>query len=614
MRRNQLAVLGSVSAAALAGMKGVAHASSVAQDVSTNYTTYSNFNAQNLGTGFGAWNVVQVGTTGGSFVDTAANGGFDIYDNGTQNGGNLTDQVSAIRPFTGAMTTGQDFSFTEQLHYASNPTNGGPSNLGFSLNDSTGNPLFDFHIQGGGSGYLLTDATQSLTQTTVFYNYNSNDTFSFTLNNATTGAYTFTVAGASLSTPQTFTGTISTATGGVAEGDVYNNNGGGGSDLHFDNFSLTNGGSVWGMNGSGDWNNAANWTNAIVPNAPGAIADFFAIITAPETVYSNTAVTAGTVSFNNLNTYVIAGAGSLTLQASTGSAQIVVQEGTHTIQLPTTFASNTTLNVAAGSTLNLTNAVTVNSGATVTQTGTGAVNYSNIVTVLGGAAISFGNSTHANTLSVAATGNASLAGGSTSVVEVNNLSNAGTIDVGNSELLINYGSGADPFTTVKSQLASGYNGGHWNGVGINSSHAAASGGKYGVGLADGKDGIVAGLPSGQVEVKFALYGDLNLDGVVNGTDFGLLAANFGKSITGGWDRGDLNYDGTVNGTDFGLLAANFGKSASGSAVVLPASQWAALDAFAAANGLGADVPEPASVGLIGIAAGGLLARRRQRKA
>jgi uncharacterized delta-60 repeat protein len=55
-------------------------------------------------------------------------------------------------------------------------------------------------------------------------------------------------------------------------------------------------------------------------------------------------------------------------------------------------------------------------------------------------------------------------------------------------------------------------------------------------------------------------GDLNLDGSVNGSDFAILAGNFGKTgMTYG--EGDLNGDAAVNGSDFAILAGNFGKSA-----------------------------------------------------
>jgi uncharacterized delta-60 repeat protein len=58
---------------------------------------------------------------------------------------------------------------------------------------------------------------------------------------------------------------------------------------------------------------------------------------------------------------------------------------------------------------------------------------------------------------------------------------------------------------------------------------------------------------------FALAGDVNRDRSVNGTDFAILARNFGKTgMT--YAQGDLNGDGSVNGTDFAILAGNFGKS------------------------------------------------------
>ncbi|MGD0462943.1 MAG: PEP-CTERM sorting domain-containing protein [Tepidisphaeraceae bacterium] len=47
------------------------------------------------------------------------------------------------------------------------------------------------------------------------------------------------------------------------------------------------------------------------------------------------------------------------------------------------------------------------------------------------------------------------------------------------------------------------------------------------------------------------------------------------------------------------------------AATRPAADWAAVDAFAAANGLMADVPEPASAVMMVMAGLGILHRRRR---
>jgi hypothetical protein len=111
---------------------------------------------------------------------------------------------------------------------------------------------------------------------------------------------------------------------------------------------------------------------------------------------------------------------------------------------------------------------------------------------------------------------------------------------------------------------------------------------------------------------YTLLGDANLDGLVNAADFTILAANFNQPVTG-WDQGDFNYDGLVNAADFTDLAANFNQSVSGADV--SGGDVAALDAFAAANGLPlptfANVPEPASAVIMAMAGLGMVRRRRR---
>ncbi len=170
-------------------------------------------------------------------------------------------------------------------------------------------------------------------------------------------------------------------------------------------------------------------------------------------------------------------------------------------------------------------------------------------------------------------------------------------------------------STIYGYLVSGYNNGSWNGPGIISSTARSINGSsvYGIGFADGADGVVNGLSSGQIELKYTLLGDANLDGTVNGSDFSILAANFGLGVTN-WDQGNFLYGSSVNGSDFSALAANFGQGDNGAAVSVSQADIAALDAFAAANGLLADVPEPASAASLALMASALLTRRRSNRA
>jgi len=152
----------------------------------------------------------------------------------------------------------------------------------------------------------------------------------------------------------------------------------------------------------------------------------------------------------------------------------------------------------------------------------------------------------------------------------------GSLNIQSYGVIINYGSGSDPITSIAGYIASGYNGADWNGPGIIATAARipTNGLSYGVGYSDGNDNVVAGLPSGQIEVTYALLGDANLDSLVNGADFNILAANFNHGITG-WDQGDFNYDGLVNAADFNDLAANFNQSASGASVASSAAVLAA---------------------------------------
>ncbi|MGA2442326.1 MAG: dockerin type I repeat-containing protein [Tepidisphaeraceae bacterium] len=268
----------------------------------------------------------------------------------------------------------------------------------------------------------------------------------------------------------------------------------------------------------------------------------------------------------------------------------------------TTVDANMAVDVGSFSQAGLVNngATEIDGNGTVgTSSGGGAIT--------GGGALTIGNGSTSNTLQLAQNSGDSSQGSVTV--------NAGSsLDIYNNTVFINFAANGfgDPFSTIAGYIKSGYNGGNWNGPGIISTAAQTktNGLSYGIGYADGVDGIVSGLSSGQVEVKYTLLGDANLDGLVNAADFTILAANFNQPVTG-WDQGDFNYDGLVNAADFTDLAANFNQNASGADV--SAGDVAALDAFAAANGISlANVPEPAGAALMLMTGLGILRRRRRR--
>ena len=188
------------------------------------------------------------------------------------------------------------------------------------------------------------------------------------------------------------------------------------------------------------------------------------------------------------------------------------------------------------------------------------------------------------------------------------ITNTGTIDLGGSALVA-YVSGGSPAEAVRAQLLTGYNGGAWDGVGINSSRAAGTPG-FAVGYAEARD-VLSGFPlpvpwNGWTVYENTLlllctrYGDANLDAAVNLADFNRLAAHFGSSAAV-WCDGDFNYDGNVNLEDFNRLAGNFGLSAAGPEVT--PQDWAALAAA---------VPEPCASLVTVLAMPSLRRARRAR--
>jgi len=294
---------------------------------------------------------------------------------------------------------------------------------------------------------------------------------------------------------------------------------------------------------------------------------------------------------------------SQTIGSLTGSIGSVVQLGSGQLTVSTSSSSSFAGNIGGvGGSL-------IKSGGGTLSLG-GSDSYTGGTTVSGGTLLISAASALPDSIATITGGTLQL-GESIGLTQLTSLSitGNGVLDIRNNHLILSYGA-SDPMSTIYGYLLSGYSNDAMDGPGIFSSDARIpeNGRQYGVGFADGKDGVVAGLSSGQIEIKYTLLGDANLDGVVNGSDFSILAANFGLGATN-WDQGNFWFSSSVNGSDFSALAANFGQGDNGAAVSVSPADFAALDAFAQANGLMADVPEPGMIGAL-VMAPLLLGRRR----
>ena len=142
--------------------------------------------------------------------------------------------------------------------------------------------------------------------------------------------------------------------------------------------------------GDGDWNSAWNWAD-VIPNSVGATARMANNIAAPSTVTTDTGVTVGQLLFDSPYGYTLAGAGSLTIDVASGSASIVVLQGTHEIRLPTMINDPTTASIASGQTLLMSKPLTVANGSMVTIAGGGTMQIASTVTASSGSSIRVNN-------------------------------------------------------------------------------------------------------------------------------------------------------------------------------------------------------------------------------
>lgn len=121
------------------------------------------------------------------------------------------------------------------------------------------------------------------------------------------------------------------------------------------------------------------WTGGLSPNRPGAIARLLGIPTRPTTVYNDQNTVVGTVVFDNLHSYALAGLGAFSFDAASNSdALIDVLSGDHEFQAQVRLSDPLEIRVEFGSSLEFNNDV-IQQGNTISISGNGMTEFNNRV-------------------------------------------------------------------------------------------------------------------------------------------------------------------------------------------------------------------------------------------
>ena len=179
-----------------------------------------------------------------------------------------------------------------------------------------------------------------------------------------------------------------------------------------------------------------------------------------------------------------------------------------------------------------------------------------------------------STVSVASGGSLAVAApasaGDRTVVVTSTLTLGGKLDLAANDMIVRNGN----LAALTAAVSTGFAAGGWTGPGIGSTSAAADprhttavGVVQNVTAPGGPTPLYAtfdGRPVATTDVllRYTLYGDVNLDGVVNAADYTRLDGGYVNHLTG-WFNGDVNYDGVVDGSDYALTDNAFNQQSGG---------------------------------------------------
>ena len=163
---------------------------------------------------------------------------------------------------------------------------------------------------------------------------------------------------------------------------------------------------------------------------------------------------------------------------------------------------------------------------------------------------------------------------------------------------------ASNFNVVTAQVASGYNWGLWDGLGIVNKLARLNPVfNTAIGIVKGEDYLYGTFYGQTVQpqwilVHYTYAGDATLDSLVDFDDYAMIDFAFATpTMPRIWGNGDFNYDGVIDFDDYGLIDYGFATQGTEPVQYRPGSGIGVLGGDGAAP-----VPEPATLVMLGCAA------------
>jgi hypothetical protein len=147
----------------------------------------------------------------------------------------------------------------------------------------------------------------------------------------------------------------------------------------------------------------------------------------------------------------------------------------------------------------------------------------------------------------------------------------GKLDLKDNDLIVRSGSvgssSGGVYDGISGYIQSAYNFGGWDAAGLTTTMSDAAAGLTTLGPA--KAGDVFGIGDTDTEmyngetvtgsaiiVKYTYAGDANLDGTIDGGDYGIIDNFIQVPNAFGYANGDFNFDGVIDGGDYGIIDNN----------------------------------------------------------